>query len=133
MRMVWEIRLGGKLPKMNASDRQHWRVAAREAKDWRVLAYWTAVAAMRDAKWPPVAQGIAAELGMPVTEITLTRVSSASSCDADNLRLGGKHLIDGMVDAGIMQDDSPRYLAATYRHEKGQRGKGYYRVEVSRE
>lgn len=63
-------------------------------------------------------------------KLVLTRCS-ARPCDFDGLVSSFKHIIDGLTEAGIIEnDDLTRIGIPTYIHEKAGRNKGKIRVRV---
>lgn len=109
------------LPRMsNASGRSrgHW-VMNRETQKWKELAAHTA----RAKGLPP----------RPLKRalLTLTRFSS-SEPDGDGVVAGFKPIIDGLVVAGVLEDDkwSNTCGLAHYRWEKVKPKQGFLRVVV---
>lgn len=61
--------------------------------------------------------------------IALTRYASGNRTpDDDNLRGGCKPVIDGIVRAGVIDDDGPAYVRVTYAHRNCRVGEA--RVEL---
>jgi hypothetical protein len=82
------------LPKMSNSNlRGHWHVKYGASKTWK-RAVWRACWHLR----PP--------LPLKRAHLTLTRCSS-SEPDFDGLVSGFKHVIDGLVEAGVLENDKP--------------------------
>lgn len=108
------------LPKMsNQLLRGHWRVKHEHAVKWKKA---VAVSVMLNGKKPPQPLVSAA--------LTITRVSS-SRPDYDGLVSGGKALIDGLVECGVLSGDKHENIGApTYLWEKGSKGHGKVRVKV---
>lgn len=108
----WAVIIPGRPPTPNA--RRHWRLEARDAKEWRSIAQATAEAALAGSgPWEPIRR-----CRMEVTFI----VSQDRPRDLDNLVASSKPLTDGLVDAGVLVDDSTRVIEeATYRvrHQPG--------------
>jgi hypothetical protein len=106
------------LPKtINAIGRAHWAIKAKEAKKWINL-----VAAQILSK------GIGKQL--PGAKITLTRYSSRCP-DSDGLVSSFKHVIDGIVRAGLLPDDSYRTIGMPcYRWIKEEKKKGKIVVRI---
>ncbi len=93
---TWEIRLPWSVPPASANDRDHWRVKARK------------VAAIRDVAramclyWPEVDR-----IAVGLTYVPRDKRRR----DPDNLVVPlFKALCDGIVDAGIVPDDTPTYM-----------------------
>lgn len=62
--------------------------------------------------------------------VTITRASTREP-DYDNLTQGGKFLLDGLVKAGVLVDDSPRVIGRPeYRWEQAAPAQGYVRIQV---
>lgn len=99
------------LPKMtNSYNRSHWSHRHKEAVKWKrtISAY--------------CAQFQISGLGLGKASLTLTRHSSKEP-DMDGLVSGFKHVIDGLVVAGVIVDDKPSVIGQsqyrwTYRPSK---------------
>lgn len=61
--------------------------------------------------------------------LLLTRVSSVEP-DYDGLVSSFKHVIDGLVEIGILKSDKPSCIKSTYVWERGSRGHGKIKVLV---
>jgi len=94
-RLTVEIPGVPKLP--NRVDGEGWRSKAGEAKKWRGWSFLS-VRAKRPKK------------PLQLARVTLTRFSSREP-DYDNLVKSFKHVMDGLIEAGIILDDAPKYLA----------------------
>lgn len=107
------------LPKTtNSGGRAHWAVKAKEAREWKRFVY----ACVRSSgfKGGP----------FPKAKLTLTR-HSAVEPDFDGLVSSFKHVIDGLVEAGVIPSDKPSVIGQPdYRWERAPRGRGYIRVKV---
>jgi Holliday junction resolvase RusA-like endonuclease len=113
-----EFQLDG-LPRMtNPSGRgTHWRVIKQERDKWKMAVIAVA------ARWKPAT---------PLTRarLTLTRCSTTQP-DPDGLVSGFKAIVDGLVRAGVLEDDKGKNIGfPDYRWEKAPRGKGCVRVKV---
>lgn len=108
MSRTWEIRLPWTKPPCSANDRDHWRVKASKVAEIRNaaadLAHYYVV--MPADRW---------------TEPTHIRVGllyvprDRRRRDPDNLVVPlFKALVDGIVDAGIVPDDTPRYVTRDF-------------------
>lgn len=87
---------------LSLNSRVHWAAKAAETKKWRQFA---AVVAARYPRFPKVT-------------VTLTWiVKDKRRRDEDNLFLLRKALIDGLVDAGVVDDDSSEYVTGGCRIE----------------
>ena len=105
------------LPRINTSDNRHWRVRQREKKDWYFLVW------IESHRFVP-------ESPLVRAQVRITRHSS-SEPDYENLTQGGKHILDGLVRAGVLADDKPSVIGQPeYRWEKAPPRKGHVTVEV---
>ena len=94
----------GKAAWLTQNQRLHHRVKAPITKAWRQAA--------ADAAEPIAALHVFAR---PV-HITLTAYRTGRALDADGIAPSAKAAIDGLVDAGLLPDDSPKFVhAVTYR------------------
>lgn len=113
--MKWLIVLPG-LPKMTNSMMSSWRARYGHAKKWKV-----ALALECHRQKIPL---------LKKARLTLTRFSAVES-DFDGLVSGFKHLIDGLVEAGVLPDDKMSTIGQpTYAWEKAKRGKGSVSVLI---
>ena len=86
-----------------------------------------------------VAAAVLTELGRwPAAPLARARVEitrcSTTEPDYDGLVAGGKFLLDGLVRAGVLEDDNPRVVGQpVYRWERAKRGAGCVRVVVTDE
>jgi hypothetical protein len=114
-----EFELPG-LPKMtnpSGAKSTHWTVLKREADLWK-----------REVGLS--ARGRFAGQAMRRAKLTLTRFSSRAP-DSDGLVSGFKHVIDGLVLAGVLENDKYENIGMPdYRWQKWPRGKGKIRVIV---
>jgi hypothetical protein len=106
------------LPKtINAIGRSHWSIKAKEAKKWKTL-----------VANQIISTGCCKLLFR--AQISLFRYSSRCP-DSDGLVSSFKHVIDGIVGAGLLPDDSYRTIGMPdYRWEKAPKGKGKIKVIV---
>lgn len=107
------------LPKMsNQLLRGHWGAKAGHADKWKL-----AVAkALRILNRPPQPLASAA--------LTLTRVSSVEP-DYDGLVSSFKHIIDALVEHGVLVGDKRKHIGVSkYLWERGPKSHGKVRVEV---
>lgn len=107
------------LPKTTNAKRAfgHWTQYYTEAVKWKknILPYLTS----KKPRSP-----------LPKAKLTLTRGSSVEP-DFDGLVSSFKHIIDGLVDAGILVNDKRENIGQPeYRWEKAPREKGFIRVVV---
>lgn len=112
-----EFEING-LPRMtNSRKSSHWRVIQREADDWkmRVILY---------------AKSARPKVPLARAKLTLTRCSSTSP-DSDGLVSGFKRVIDGLVLAGVLENDRYENIGMpTYLWRKVPAGMGMIRVVV---
>lgn len=106
------------LPKTtNSGGRQHWALKVKEAKHWHQL---VELALGTDKPVAPC----------QTAEITCTRYS-AKEPDYDGLVSSFKHVIDGLVRAGVLIDDNMQVIVSReYCWHKVSPKKGYIEVEV---
>lgn len=93
---TWAVELPAGLPLLNANRRVHWRVRHERTKAIREAAYLLArgqVPALTRAQ-------VIAEYRPP----------DRRRRDVHNLYPSAKAAVDGLVDAGVLPDDSDRYL-----------------------
>jgi hypothetical protein len=101
----------------NSGGRRHWTVKAAEAARWKQLVGYSCI-----GKKPP----------SPLTKatVTLTRYS-ASEPDFDGLVSSFKHVLDGLVECGVLADDKMSTIGQPhYKWEKVGRNLGKISVEV---
>lgn len=91
MKYELEFTIPGLPSTTNSSGRKHWAIKAKEARQWKTWVYYEV------HKHRPTEPLLKARL-------TLTRVSSGE-CDSDGLVSSFKHVIDGLVYAGILVND----------------------------
>lgn len=105
-------------PWLNSNDRDHWRVTNPIKKAWRENAYKAA-----------------AEAGLPMG-LEYVRVdyyinkTRNGSYDAGNYYPTIKPIVDGLVDYGLVDDDSNDYLEGPYPHP-GEKGDASIRVVIT--
>lgn len=104
-----EFRL--ELPKLanwiNANDKRHWAPQAKLVKAWRHGAHIMA----RQAKLPKGLQRVRID--------AYVWKSSKRAYDPHNLMPTLKPVVDGLVDYGLLADDSSEYLAGPFIHHGG--------------
>jgi len=93
---------------MSMNDRPHWTVERRHAKAWRNAAAWAAIAQLGTS---PDAR----MRGSSTVTITLP-VHGAHRRDPHNYFKTVKHIVDGLVDAGLWPDDTPEWVTTTEPH-----------------
>lgn len=87
---------------LSANDRLHWTVRNTRTRIWRQAAYIHALRAKRGIRtvWP-----------WPHARIVMTIAwPDDRRRDVGNYQLTAKAIVDGIVDAGILRDDSDKYL-----------------------
>ena len=85
---------------LSLNKKLHWAPEAKLIKQWRTFA------ALNAARWPQ----------LPYAEVTLTwHVTDAKRRDEDNMFGLLKPLADGLVDAGVVPDDTPRWMGKRCR------------------
>lgn len=101
----------------NQSLRGHWRKRYGEANRVKRFVYM-AVARLRPEN--PLKQA----------KLTLTRISTRE-CDFDGLVTSFKHVIDGLKEAGVIEDDKPSNIGqSTYLWAKGKQREGKIRIKI---
>ena len=101
---------------LNPNGRHHWRAKLRPKQQYRETAKWCGMEMVGDRE--PVE---AAEVWITYYHRT------ANHRDRDNILASLKPAIDGLVDAGLLADDSD----LTYRPIRRETDKGNPRVEVT--
>lgn len=118
--MNLDITLDG-LPPMNTADRRGRWVMIRAKREWESKVCGAVLMAL--GRWP--------ESPMKRAHVTITRYSGVREPDFENLTQGGKFLLDGLVKAGVLEDDSPKVIGQpTYKWEPAKRGEGRVRIQV---
>ena len=103
---------------LNSLGRHHWAVKCNEANKWRQA---VATECMRHKK---------PDKPLRQASLKLVRYSSGI-CDADGLVSSFKHVIDGLIDAKIIHDDSWKVIGMPfYDQQKAPRDDGYISVSV---
>lgn len=106
-----------KLPHMTNARPHNWRAAHNAAKTWK-RRVWASCWHLR----PPEP--------LKRAKLTLTRHSS-SRPDHDGLVSGFKHLIDGLVEARVLEDDRYENIGIpSYLWEKAKHGAGKVTIKV---
>jgi len=113
--LTFEIQGLPKLP--NTLLGAPWRIRASHAKKWK-RSVWRCAWAFKPAQ--PLASAV----------LCLTRVSSVRP-DHDGLVGGFKPIIDGLVECGVLSNDTYEVIGTPkYEWEKGKRGAGKIKVKV---
>lgn len=98
-------------PPLNANQRLHW---AQKAKLTREVRDATKGEALGSRFWPTILDPITVQLTWVVTD--------KRRRDSDNIYPTFKAMCDGLVDAGIVPDDTPQFMdkrAPVIRYEPG--------------
>lgn len=117
MKYLLEFTIVG-LPKRTNNNHASWRGRAAEARKWK-----RAVIAHVDARNKP-------KTPLKKAKLTLTRYSS-SEPDFDGLVSGFKHCVDGLIEAGVIENDKMSNVGIpTYQWERVARNSGHVRIKV---
>jgi len=109
--------LQGLPPTFNSFNRKHWSQKTKEKNKWHSL---VALAVKGKTPWKPVKK----------YELVLTRFS-ASEPDFDGLTSTWKWIIDGLIQAGVIDDDKLSNSGPWGIYwEKAPKNKGYVTIEV---
>lgn len=120
MNLSFEIQGLPFLPNRNAKN--SWQ------KHWKLSKLWKAKT--QDAIWGSLKPGQAACFPFTKPNITLTRCSSAEP-DYDGLVASFKHVMDGLISAGVIIDDKPSMLGVVkYEWSRVPPTRGCVKVEV---
>jgi hypothetical protein len=114
---VLDLRIPGLPPTYNSIGRKgHWRLL-KATHEWKNQVRY------RVGRFLP-------SQALTKAAVTLTRCSSHES-DYDGLVHSFKPILDGLVECGVLADDSMKVIGVPqYRWEKAERGKGYIKVRV---
>lgn len=97
---VWHLEIPAPTQWVSANDRSHWASKARLVKQWREAAAIHAKA----AKLPHITE--------PVQITGWVHRTINRRADAHNRILTVKAVIDGLVDAGVLDDDNDKHVTA---------------------
>ena len=118
-RLVLDLEING-LPKMSLNANSSWRARYGEARKWKNLVVQYVVLGQRRPPEP-----------LKKAKLILTRYAFGRKPDHDNLRASFKHVVDGLVEAGVLIDDSPDVIGEPIvRHESIGRKQGKIRIQV---
>jgi Holliday junction resolvase RusA-like endonuclease len=107
------------LPTMiNKSKSFHWAKRAKETKQWKQLVFFHLQS-----------KGLIPPAPYQKAEVTLTRCSAAVG-DMDNIAASFKAVLDGLTEAGVIEDDSPKHVELSYGWEKAKALAGHIRIQV---
>ena len=97
---------------------RHWAVKRKLAKDWKQLVYFHTMVAGRP-KEP-----------LSTARVTMTRFS-AREPHWDNLAASFKHVLDGLIEARVIRDDSRKTIGQPlFDWQKTSQKAGFIRVRV---
>ena len=100
----WTIRLPWTKPPLSLNDRSHWRAKAAATASVRIAARAGAIGARNRSFVPP-------PWPLERAAVTLTYYPrDRRRRDATNLVATYKACVDGLVDAGVIPDDTPQFL-----------------------
>lgn len=107
----------------NSIGRKHWGAKANEARRWRRIVHETILFEGHQRPKTPLKRA----------ELTLTRFSSVCG-DADGIASSFKHVIDGLVDAGIIENDRIKNIGfPKYDWQFAKKGQGKISIHVKGE
>lgn len=105
---------------LSSNQRNHWREAARRTADMRAIAKHAA----REA----------APVAWPVNCDVSVGLPTARRFDPHNAAPSLKACLDGIVDAGVLPDDSSDHIpATTFRRDPEPTPRGRYRLTITLE
>lgn len=118
---VWVVQLPFLTP-LSMNDRMHHMAKAKAVKEWREAAHW----ALRAARIPRCERVAAQLVYVP---------AARRRRDPDNLVASFKPVVDALVDAGIVADDTQEYVERAWPHiapasPRHVGGRFYLRVQV---
>lgn len=93
------IEFSAPAPLMSMNDRHHWSRQRRDARTWRIAARVNAHLTIPQPRTHP-----------PCTVAIDLPVADKRRRDPHNYYPTVKHIIDGLVDAGIWPDDTPEWV-----------------------
>ena len=97
----------------NAVKASHWRNTAKHTRESREIAKWLAFE--QTSEWPANAW----KLPLEQAEVMVCQYYANTPLDYDGLAMKAAPAIDGIVDAGLIADDSPKCIKKyELRHEK---------------
>jgi crossover junction endodeoxyribonuclease RusA len=89
-------------PLMNMNDRAHWSTQRAHARRWRMSARLYALDTL----------GVGTSLPPSIVTVHLPVLGNRRR-DPHNYFLTVKHVVDGLVDAGLWPDDTPEWVTTT--------------------
>lgn len=96
-----EVRVPGLPATINATRRRHWSAVAGEAATWRTAAHFATVDALNRSSDP-----LARKAPIYPAEVEYVFLLVRAAGDLDNLVAAAKPILDGIVDAKALADDS---------------------------
>lgn len=119
--MILEFEIKG-LPKMINQLMVHWRVKHAESRKWKLLVAQAVVPI-----WPKTNPALTSGVSL-----ALTRYSTREP-DFDGLVSGFKHVLDGLVEVGVLLNDKPSVIGQpTYSWEYARPKAGKIKVRIER-
>ena len=122
-------------PSQNATSRWTWHRVTRH----RDAVCWIVRQALAErgvsAPWARIRPGErrkdAPILGVAGRRVTIeVKRFNSGELDLGNLIGGCKHIVDALVIEGLIFDDSPKWLTATYTQHPAKRGQGRTEIEI---
>lgn len=118
MKLIAEFSISGLPATINAIGRKHWAFKVKEARQWKRLVVEQCV----------LARVFGVKLEKAILEFTR---HSSQELDFDNLAGSFKHVLDGLVEAGVIIDDKPSIIGSpTFIWQKTKPGEGKVTVKV---
>lgn len=102
--MEMRITLPDDLPPANMNVRSHWAVSARETRLWRETVGWMALAWRRERH--------VGRYGRVVHVVLHATPPDRRRRDRHNLTPCLKAAVDGLIDAGVIADDTPEHVVS---------------------
>ncbi len=115
-------------PSLNQYLAMHWRTRAK-LKSKMLMAVLTQHTVAARVGWSRNWVVFAVGLDKKAL-VRITRYGSRM-LDDDNFRGGAKPLVDALKDAGLIVDDSPKWMTAEYKQVKCTRKEAWTEVEVT--
>lgn len=116
----WTITIESALPMLNLNQRYHWAKKAQLTKHWRQLA---------------LANAMAADLPKNLQNVHITAhviKSTSRQYDVHNLMPTLKACVDGLVDYGLIPDDTNKHLTGPDLRQGG-KGEPGIRITITEE
>lgn len=116
-----EFQLPGLPPTTNAMNAMHLQVRLKSKRTWRDSSKWSAIKAKQGVVGNP--------FPLKHGHVTFIRYSSVEP-DFDGLVSSCKHILDGLVEAGVLVGDKVSQVTGVYKWQKVSPGKGCVVVRV---